>query len=114
MSRGARVVAVREWNAVFGLELVGARRRALVKAVRAKPRPTLRDLLSFVGEQLCDIADTPEAGDVRLGDLLAGRDGEGPFVGNLLQSLGIDPADSIGSARALGLDLDAGLSTYID
>lgn len=74
--------------------------------------PTLRDLLIHVGEDGLDLIQTPAAGKVRLGDLL-GVDGEGPFVGDLLEGLGIDPADVERSAQVLGLDVGRELAEFM-
>lgn len=102
------------WDCAFAPEIAGARRRALRRVLRAQTRPTLRDLLVVIGEGMCDLEDTPMAGEVRLGDLVR-RDGEGSFVIDVLDGLGLDRADPLASAKRLQLrELDQPLVDLLD
>lgn len=66
-----------------------------------------------LGEGRCDVADTPTAGEVRLGDLVH-RDGEGPLVIDLLDQLGLGHVDPLGDAVALKLrELDRPLTELL-
>lgn len=113
MNRGQRIAAATLWDRAFDLELAGARRRALTTVMRRQDRPTLRDLLVMIGDGLCDVVDTPTAGSIRLGDLVR-RDGEGPMLAHVLESLGLGLADPLGDALRLGLDLEQPLAALID
>ena len=102
------------WDAAWELELPGARRRALCSVLRQQKRPTLRDLLIQLGEGRCDLADTPTAGEVRLGDLVH-RDGKGQLVIHLVRQLGLGLEDPLRDAERLQLrELDRPLVELLD
>lgn len=114
VTRQEQIEADEAWDKAWVDELAGARRRTLCRALRHNESPTLRDLLSQIGEGRCDLVGTPTAGKVRLGDLVR-RDGEGPFVIHLLDQLGLSHADPLEDAERLGLaEIDRPLVDLLD
>lgn len=68
----------------------------------------------MIGDGRCDLTDTPTAGQVRLGDLVH-RDGEGSFVLDLIDGLGLDRADPLAAAvRREIQELDRPLVDLLD